>query len=89
MVIRQTIRQLQTPDQLRGRMTSVNQIFFAGGPQLGEIEAGVVGQAFGVQWSAISGGIACLVGVAFIAKVWPQLTNYYGNEPILAGSPSD
>ncbi|NIQ98341.1 MAG: MFS transporter, partial [Desulfuromonadales bacterium] len=36
MVIRQTIRQLQTPDQLRGRMTSVNQVFFAGGPQLGE-----------------------------------------------------
>ena len=85
MVIRQTIRQLQTPDNLRGRMTSVNQIFFAGGPQLGEIEAGIVGQLFGVQWSAISGGIACILGAAAISKVWPQLTNYFGNEPILAG----
>ena len=39
-IIRNTIRQLQTPDHIRGRMTSVNQIFFQGGPQLGEIEAG-------------------------------------------------
>jgi MFS family permease len=89
MVIRQTIRQLQTPDKLRGRMTSVNQIFFAGGPQLGEIEAGVVGQFFGVQWAAISGGIACILGVAVIVKVWPQLPRYFGNEPVLAGASSD
>ncbi|HVQ31888.1 MAG TPA: MFS transporter, partial [Vicinamibacteria bacterium] len=39
-VIRQTLRQLITPDRLRGRMTSVNMIFFIGGPQLGEVEAG-------------------------------------------------
>ena len=43
-IIRNTIRQLQTPDHIRGRMTSVNQIFFQGGPQLGEVEAGVVAQ---------------------------------------------
>ncbi|MBN2045022.1 MAG: MFS transporter [Anaerolineales bacterium] len=85
MVIRQTLRQLQTPDKLRGRMTSVNQIFFAGGPQLGEIEAGVVGQAFGVQAAAVIGGIACILGVILIAKKWPQLPNYYGDEPALAG----
>ena len=86
MVIRQTIRQLQTPDQLRGRMTSVNQIFFAGGPQLGEIEAGVVGQLFGVQMAAISGGIACILGVAAIARIWPQLPKYFGDEEVLAGA---
>jgi MFS family permease len=85
MVIRQTLRQLQTPDRLRGRMTSVNQIFFAGGPQLGEIEAGVVGQIFGVPAAAVSGGIACILGVVLIAKKWPQLPNYNGNEPVLAG----
>ena len=39
-VIRQTIRQFVTPDRLRGRMTSINMIFFMGGPQLGELEAG-------------------------------------------------
>ena len=42
-IIRNTIRQLQTPDHIRGRMTSINQIFFQGGPQLGEVEAGLSG----------------------------------------------
>lgn len=45
MVIRNIIRQLNTPDAIRGRMTSVNMIFFMGGPQLGELEAGLVAQA--------------------------------------------
>src|SRR5258706_14065382 len=39
MVFRNVIRQLETPDRLRGRMVGVNMIFFAGGPQLGEMEA--------------------------------------------------
>ena len=41
-ILRATIRQLVTPDHIRGRMTSVNMIFFMGGPQLGELEAGGV-----------------------------------------------
>jgi MFS family permease len=85
MVIRQTIRQLQTPDGLRGRMTSVNQIFFAGGPQLGEIEAGVVAQFFGAPLAAISGGIACILGVGVISRIWPQLVRFNGDEPVVAG----
>lgn len=88
MVIRQTIRQLQTPDQLRGRMTSVNQVFFAGGPQLGEIEAGVVGQVFGVEAAVVSGGLACILGAAAIARIWPQLPKYFGNEEVVAGAPA-
>ena len=44
MVIRNIIRQLETPDRLRGRMTGVNMVFFMGGPQLGELEAGAVAQ---------------------------------------------
>ena len=40
MVIRNIIRQLETPDRLRGRMIGVNMVFFMGGPQLGELEAG-------------------------------------------------
>ena len=43
-VLRQTIRQLSTPDYLRGRMTSINMVFFMGGPQLGELEAGALAQ---------------------------------------------
>ena len=61
-IIRNTIRQLQTPDHIRGRMTSVNQIFFQGGPQLGEMEAGAVAQFFGAPFAVISGGIGCILG---------------------------
>jgi MFS family permease len=84
-IIRNTIRQLQTPDYIRGRMVSVNQIFFAGGPQLGEIEAGVVAQLFGAPFAVISGGIACVLAVGLIARRWPSLRSYNGDEPILAG----
>jgi len=85
-VIRNTIRQMQTPDHIRGRMTSVNQIFFMGGPQLGEVEAGLVATALGVPFAIISGGVGCILGLGFVAWKWPQLMAYNGDEPTLAGS---
>lgn len=88
-IIRNTIRQLQTPDHIRGRMTSVNQIFFQGGPQLGEIEAGVVAQLFGAPIAIISGGIGCILGVLLIVRRWPQMRAYNGNETIMAGATAD
>jgi MFS family permease len=86
MIIRNTIRQLQTPDYIRGRMTSINQIFFMGGPQLGEVEAGLVAQIFSVPVAVISGGIGTIVALGFIVRKWPQLRTYNGDEPILAGA---
>ena len=88
-IIRNTIRQLQTPDYIRGRMTSVNQIFFMGGPQLGEIEAGIVAQLFSAPFAVISGGIGCIVAVVLIARRWPQIRGYNGDEPVLAGALAD
>ncbi|GIV63355.1 MAG: MFS transporter [Bellilinea sp.] len=90
-VLRNTIRQLQTPDALRGRMVSINQIFFMGGPQLGEIEAGLVAQAFGVPAAIITGGIGCILAVGLVTWRWPQLRRFNGDEPVLAGaaSPAD
>jgi MFS family permease len=73
MVLRNIIRQLGTPDHLRGRMTSVNMIFFIGGPQLGELEAGVVAQFFGATVSVVSGGLACLAATGWIAWKTPAL----------------
>ena len=80
MVIRNTIRQLRTPDYIRGRMTSVNQIFFMGGPQLGELEAGLVAQFFGAPLAVITGGLGCIAAVGWIAKRWPELRTYEGEE---------
>jgi MFS family permease len=80
-VIRQTLRQLATPDALRGRMTSVNMIFFMGGPQLGELEAGLVASLFasaalGVTVSVVSGGLATLLVAAFVAARAPIVRKY-------------
>jgi MFS family permease len=88
-IIRNTIRQLQTPDHIRGRMTSVNQIFFQGGPQLGEVEAGVVAQLFGAPAAIISGGIGCIVGMWLIVRKWPLLLTYNGDEHVPVGVPAD
>jgi len=81
-VIRQTLRQLITPDELRGRMTSVNMIFFLGGPQLGEVEAGVVASLFGATVSVVSGGLATLVIVGLIAWRARALRRYDQHEAL-------
>lgn len=85
-VLRNTIRQLQTPDELRGRMVSINQIFFAGGPQLGEVEAGIVASAFSTPFAIITGGIGCLLAVGIVALRYPTLRNYNGDEAMQAGA---
>ena len=84
MVFRNIIRQLTTPDNLRGRMTSVNMIFFMGGPQLGEMEAGAVANWFGAPFSVVSGGLGCLLVSAWVAARTPQLRNYRRDQPLLA-----
>jgi predicted MFS family arabinose efflux permease len=75
-VLRNLIRQLETPDRLRGRMTGINMVFFMGGPQLGELEAGAVANWFGAPFSVISGGIGCLVATAWVAATTPVLRQY-------------
>ncbi len=84
-VLRQVIRQIATPDEMRGRMTSVNMMFFMGGPQLGELEAGVVAQAFGPVASVVSGGLGCIFAVLWIAAKTPTLTNYRRELPVRPG----
>ena len=75
-VLRQTIRQTITPDRLRGRMVSVNMIFFMGGPHLGELEAGLVARGFGAPISGITGGMGCLLAAFLIARLAPSLRRY-------------
>jgi MFS family permease len=79
-ILRNTIRQMVTPDTMRGRMVSINQIFFMGGPQLGEIEAGAVAQALGTPMAILTGGLGCILAVNWIAKKWPALPGYSGDD---------
>ena len=76
MVIRNIVRQLETPDRLRGRMTGVNMVFFMGGPQLGEMEAGAVANWFGATVSLVTGGLGCLIAPGWIAARTPALRGY-------------
>ncbi len=75
-VIRNVIRQMNTPDHLRGRMTAVNMVFYTGGPQLGETEAGIAAHFMGTPLSVVFGGIATIIATIYIALKTPKLLNY-------------
>jgi MFS family permease len=66
-VLRQTIRQLVTPNHLRGRMTSINMMFFMGGPQLGELEAGILAALIKAPLSVVVGGLCSTTAAAITA----------------------
>ena len=77
------IVQVLTPDHLRGRMTGVNMIFFLGGPQLGELEAGLVASAFGVPFAIVSGGLATVLLTGWGAGRYPKLRAYEASHGII------
>ncbi|MEY2434861.1 MAG: hypothetical protein QOC92_4586 [Acidimicrobiaceae bacterium] len=72
-VFRGTILQLHVPDRLRGRLQALNIAVVTGGPRVGDLEAGVVATATSPQISVVSGGLACVAGVALFAKLIPEL----------------
>jgi MFS family permease len=72
-VFRNTILLLSVPDNLRGRLSAVHIAVVTGGPRLGDAESGGVAGALGPQLSAVTGGLACIVGVAVIAVLMPEL----------------
>lgn len=75
-VLRNIVRQFETPDHLRGRMVGISMLFFMGGPQLGEFEAGVVAQWLGAGLAVVLGGAASLVSTSWIAWRSPALREY-------------
>jgi len=66
-VFRSAIAASVTPDELRGRVSGVELAVYAGGPVLGDVEAGVVGGLAGVPFAIVSGGVACVVAAAVFA----------------------
>jgi MFS family permease len=75
-ILRSTINQLSTPDELRGRMSSINSIFTSSGPQLGQFESGVVAAWLGAQLSALTGGLATLFVLIVVAASFPRLRQF-------------
>lgn len=75
-VFRNTILQLSVPDGLRGRLSSVHIAVVTGGPQVGDAEAGAVAAITSPRFSVVSGGLACILGVAALVRWVPELARY-------------
>jgi MFS family permease len=72
-VLRSTLVQLTTPDDLRGRVSAIHILVVTSGPRIGDIEAAAVASVVGAQLSAISGGVLCVLGVIGVARLFPEL----------------
>jgi hypothetical protein len=75
-VFRSAIAADATPDELRGRVSGVELAVYAGGPVLGDVEAGVVGGLVGLPFAIVSGGIACVVGALLFRVFVPEFARY-------------
>jgi MFS family permease len=75
-VCRSTINQTVTPEEMRGRMSSVFGLVVTGGVRLGDIEAGLVASLATVEFSVVSGGLACIAGVGLVVLAFPKLVSY-------------
>ncbi len=73
VVIRQSLVQLETPDEMRGRVSAVNSVFIGASNQLGEFESGLTAAAWGAVASVVVGGLGTLTIVAIWMKLFPEL----------------
>jgi len=90
VVFRITIVQLATPDRFHGRVTSVDYVVGASGPQLGNFEAGLVAALTSPAISAVSGGVATVIGAAVLRLAMPGLARYSApsSPPVRPAGPS-
>jgi hypothetical protein len=75
-VLRNTIAQLGTPDEFRGRVSSVYAVFSIGGPMLGQFEAGTVANFTGAPIAAFIGGLVVMGCAGFFAFVVPSIRRF-------------
>jgi MFS family permease len=75
VVVRQTLVQLDTPDDMRGRVGAVNSVFIGASNQLGEFESGVTAALLGPVGAVLLGGAGTILVVAAWMKLFPMLTN--------------
>ena len=73
VVVRGTLMQTLTPDEMRGRVAAVNSIFISSSNELGEFESGCVAALFGATASVVGGGIGTVLVVGAVIWLWPRL----------------
>ena len=74
VVIRSSLVQLQTPDEMRGRVSAVNSVFIGTSNQLGEFESGLTASWFGTVPAVFLGGIGTILVALIWMKIFPQLS---------------
>jgi hypothetical protein len=72
VIVRHTLVQLLTPDELRGRISAVNNIFIGTSNEFGALESGLTAAVFGPVLSVVGGGIGTILVVLAVAFRWPQ-----------------
>lgn len=76
VVVRQTLVQILTPDELRGRVSAINMLFIGTSNEFGEFESGVVANWFGPVFAVVGGGIGTILVVIATAVIWPDLRKF-------------
>ncbi len=76
VVVRHTLVQMQTPDEMRGRVSAVNSLFIGTSNQMGEFESGFVASLTNPVFAVVSGGIGTIVVVIAAAFMWPEIRRY-------------
>jgi hypothetical protein len=85
VIIRATLTQLATPDEMRGRVTAVDMIFIGASNEFGQFESGVTAQWLGTVPAVIFGGVGTLVVIALWAWWFPELRRAGNLEEIGSG----
>jgi MFS family permease len=76
VIVRHTLVQLLTPDEMRGRVSAVNNLFIGTSNELGGFESGLVSNYLGPVFSVVSGGVATILTVIAVAGYWPEIRKY-------------
>ena len=73
VIVRQTMIQLSTPDEMRGRVSAVNMVFVGASNEVGQFESGITAQWFGAVPAVVLGGLGTILVVAVWARLFPAL----------------
>ena len=76
VVVRHTLVQLLTPDEMRGRVSAINSLFIGTSNQMGEAESGVVAHWTSPLFAVVSGGVGTILVVLAVAMLWPEIRKY-------------
>ena len=76
VLVRHTLVQVLTPDEMRGRVSAVNSVFIGSSNELGGLESGITAALMGVAGSIVFGGVGTLIVVLVVAMVWPEVRRF-------------